>query len=110
MMEAVANGTRAVRYEKGLGRIAGQRSLRQSAIGQVDRTRNVTGAVELGAPNVEEDKAGLVRLERGVNVPAIGLETKQVVEMCQRRLRIGRRDFAHWNRGLKVGHRSRNGK
>src|SRR5207253_5600609 len=74
-VRAVAVRACAVDDEERLGRVLLERARGNARMRQVDCAADVTAAEELGAADVEEDESA--GLERGMDVPAVGLELEQ---------------------------------
>ena len=55
---------------------------------QADRVSQMAGRVGVRTPYVENRELHLPRFDRGMNVPAIGLEGEQALEMGERNLRL----------------------
>jgi len=80
----------AVDDEQRPGRELLERARGDPRVRQIDRTLHVAAAEELGAADVEQDEPA--RLERGVHVPAVGLELEQPAEVLQG---LGRGERGH---------------
>jgi hypothetical protein len=73
-IRAVAVGAGAVRDKKRVRRVLHKVPLVDAAMGQVHCTRDMAGGKQLWAPNVKHDEALMSRLERCIDVRAVGFD------------------------------------
>ena len=74
-------------------------------MGQARRPGHVSSGERFGAPHIEQDETRMTRCERGMHVPAIGLVRQQLLEMCERFLRVRRGDVGDGSFGAgQIGH------
>src|SRR6185437_16871373 len=89
---AVAMRAGAVDDEERLRRPRVHSRGRDLAVRQAERPADVTLAEVLGAAHIEQNESGWVRGKSLVDVPAIGLQPKQPLEMRKRLAARRRRD------------------
>src|SRR5579871_1052222 len=73
-IRSVAVRAAAVDHEGDVGRECGEVALDDSAVGQVDGSRDVAGAISFRAADIQNDVIGLAGLQVLVDIPAIGFE------------------------------------
>ena len=89
---AVAVRPRAVDHKQRVLRKIREGALRDAAVRQVHGAGHVPLLIGFGRANVEQDEILLARGQSGVHIPAVGLERQQLLEVFERRSRIGGRD------------------
>src|SRR5207237_9938333 len=99
---AVAVRAVAVDDEELVPRELLERPLRDAAVRKVEGSLQVAAAEVLGTAHVEKHEAGRARLERGMDVLAVGLELQQAREVLPR---FGGRQGGDFGSGRSRGQR-----